>query len=57
MQSAEDALRDADVAIATYANDEVARALMDTPPRRLIDLDGRLGDLVDSLPGYEGFLW
>jgi GDP-mannose 6-dehydrogenase len=57
MHSAEDALRDADVAIVTFANDEVARALTDTPPRRLIDLDGRLGDLVDSLPGYEGFLW
>ena len=57
MHSAEDALRGADVAIATSANDEVVQALLASPPGRLIDLDGRLGDPVSSLPGYEGFLW
>ena len=56
-RNVEDALRGADIAVATYASDEVVRALIDSPPGRLIDLDGRLGDLVQSLPGYEGFLW
>ncbi len=57
MHSPEDALRDADVAIATYADDQVVGALMQTPPPRLIDLDGRLGEPVSLLSGYEGFLW
>jgi hypothetical protein len=27
------------------------------PPRHLIDLSGRLGSAVESLPGYEGLSW
>jgi GDP-mannose 6-dehydrogenase len=51
------ALRGADVAIVSASDDAVADALLMNPPRRLIDLSGRLGSDVESLPGYEGFGW
>lgn len=51
------AVRGADVAIASCSNPEVVRALLHDPPSRIIDLDGRLGLEVESLPGYEGVAW
>jgi len=51
------ALRGADVAIVSASDDAVADALLMNPPRHLIDLSGRLGSDVESLPGYEGLGW
>ncbi|HTZ08917.1 MAG TPA: nucleotide sugar dehydrogenase [Acidimicrobiales bacterium] len=55
--SATEALADADLAVATYGDPELAAALVAAAPGRILDLDGRLGPEVEALPGYEGFLW
>jgi GDP-mannose 6-dehydrogenase len=52
-----EALRGADVAIVSSADGAVLHALLKSPPRHLIDLSGRLGSEVESLPGYEGLSW
>jgi GDP-mannose 6-dehydrogenase len=52
-----DALLDADVAIVSFRDPEVAEALLANPPARIIDLDGRLGAAVEALDGYEGIAW
>jgi GDP-mannose 6-dehydrogenase len=52
-----EALRGADVAIVSSADGAVLHALLESPPRHLIDLSGRLGSEVESLPGYEGLSW
>ena len=52
-----EALRGADVAIVSSSDPAVLDALLMTPPRHLIDLSGRLGSEVESLPGYEGLGW
>jgi len=51
------ALRDADVAIVASNDDAVVEALSMNPPHHLIDLSGRLGSAIESLPGYEGLGW
>jgi GDP-mannose 6-dehydrogenase len=51
------ALRGAAVAIVSSNDQAVLDALLTTPPRHLIDLTGRLGPEVESLPGYEGLGW
>jgi GDP-mannose 6-dehydrogenase len=51
------ALRDADLAIVASTDDAVVAALTFDPPRYLIDLTGRLGSAVESLPCYEGLGW
>lgn len=56
-RTAEDALQEADIAIVSLATPEVVRALLTGAPPRLIDLNGRLGEAVESLPGYEGVSW
>ena len=56
-RSAAIALAGADVAVVAYGSPEVAEALLEARPNRIIDLDGRLGHEVEALPGYEGFLW
>ena len=49
---------DVDVAKVVVTNDQaVLDAIRATPPRHLIDLTGRLGREVESLPGYEGRGW
>lgn len=53
----EQALRGADVAIVSTSAPPVIDALLRLPPRHLIDLSGRLGAEVESLPGYEGLGW
>lgn len=55
--SPEEALAHADIAIVSHSTDEVAGALMASPPSRIIDLDGRLGPELEALDGYEGFAW
>lgn len=51
------ALNGADVAIVPFSAPEVIEALVSCPPARIIDLDGRLGPVVEALPGYEGIAW
>jgi len=51
------ALRDADLAIVSSSDRAILDALLGNPPRHLIDLTGRLGSDVESLPGYEGLSW
>jgi GDP-mannose 6-dehydrogenase len=52
-----EALRGADVAIVSTSDRAALDALLITPPSHLIDLNGRLGSEVESLPGYEGVGW
>jgi GDP-mannose 6-dehydrogenase len=52
-----EALRGADVAIVSANDQAVLDALLMFPPRHLIDLSGRLGSELESLPGYEGVSW
>jgi GDP-mannose 6-dehydrogenase len=52
-----EALRGADIAVVSASDQPVIDALLVTPPPRLIDLSGRLGSKVESLPGYEGLSW
>jgi GDP-mannose 6-dehydrogenase len=54
---ASDALSGADVAIVSSSHREVIDALFATRPARIVDLDGRLGPAIESLPGYEGVAW
>lgn len=51
------ALRGADIAIVSSSDLSILDALRVNPPRHLIDLSGRLGTEVESLPGYEGLSW
>ena len=52
-----EALRGADVAVVSSSDHAVVDALLMTPPPCLIDISGRLGGEVESLPGYEGLGW
>jgi GDP-mannose 6-dehydrogenase len=52
-----DALRGAGVAIVSSTGRAVTDALLTAPPQHLVDLSGRLGGEVESLPGYEGIGW
>jgi GDP-mannose 6-dehydrogenase len=52
-----EALAGADVAVVSSATSEVVEALLDSPPSRIIDLDGRLGPELEALQGYEGLAW
>jgi len=52
-----DALRGADVAIASTTDPAVLDALRAAPPRHLIDLSGRLGAELESVIGYQGLGW
>jgi GDP-mannose 6-dehydrogenase len=56
-ESATEAVRDCDVAIVSLSTPEVTDAILLDPPPRIIDLDGRLGEALEALPGYEGVLW
>lgn len=55
--SPEDALRDADVAIVTSTDPTVLAALRANPPQLVLDMNGRLGDDLEHVPGYEGVSW
>ena len=52
-----EALQGADVAIVSSSDPAVLDALLMNPPPCLIDISGRLGSEVESLPGYEGLGW
>jgi len=51
------ALRGADIAIVSSSDRSILDALVSDPPPHLIDLSGRLGSEVETLPGYEGLSW
>jgi GDP-mannose 6-dehydrogenase len=55
--TAADALRGADLAVVSTSHASVLEALVDKPPALVIDLSGRLGPKVESLPQYEGVAW
>ena len=52
-----DALRGADVAIISSVDPAIRAALLESPPPRVLDLNGRLGREIENLPGYEGIGW
>ena len=52
-----EALRGADAAIVSSVDPAIRAALLGNPPRHLFDLNGRLGQQIESLPGYEGIGW
>jgi GDP-mannose 6-dehydrogenase len=52
-----EALDGADVAIVSHASEDVIAALLESPPARIIDLDGQLGSAIEALDCYEGFAW
>ncbi len=51
------AIAGADIALVSTSTSEVVQALLETPPARIIDLDGRLGPEIEALECYEGFAW
>ena len=53
----DEALRGAGVAIPASSDPAVIGALLTYAPRHVIDLIGRLGTEVESLPGYQGAGW
>lgn len=57
VETPEEALRAADVAIVSNPAPDVIDALLAAPPGRIIDLDGRLGPGVEALAGYQGVAW
>ena len=52
-----EALAGADLSVVSCKSPEVVESLCAAPPPRILDLDGRLGDAVEALPGYEGAGW
>lgn len=57
VDSPEESLRGADLAIVSIPAPEVVGALLRHPPSRILDLDGRLGARVEALDGYQGASW
>ncbi|MDQ1466060.1 MAG: GDP-mannose 6-dehydrogenase [Actinomycetota bacterium] len=55
--TAAEALRGADVAIVSSTDASAVDALLADPPPTVIDISGRLGREVESLPGYAGLGW
>jgi GDP-mannose 6-dehydrogenase len=53
----DEALRGSDVAVVSTTDPAVLRALRASPPRRVMDLSGRLGPEIERVPGYEGAGW
>ena len=51
------AIAGADVVLVATSTPEVVEALLDSPPPRIIDLDGRLGPELEALHCYEGIAW
>ncbi len=53
----EDALEDAEVVIVSTKDAHALDVLGARSPRLVIDLDGRLGEDIERIPGYEGACW
>ena len=52
-----EALHGADAAVVATSDSAVIDELQTSPPKRILDLHGRLGAEVETLPGYEGIGW
>jgi len=52
-----EAVTGADVVLVGSSTPEVIEALLESPPPRIIDLDGRLGPELEALHCYEGIAW
>lgn len=55
--SPEEALAGAEVAIVASSHPTVLQALRKSGPPIVFDMNGRLGDDIEHLPGYEGVSW
>ena len=55
--SPKEAIDGADVVLVALSTPEVIGVLLESPPPRIIDLDGRLGTELEALHSYEGFAW
>ena len=47
----------ADVAVVSSCSDSVVSALRENPPLLILDLNGRLGEEIEAIPGYQGIGW
>jgi GDP-mannose 6-dehydrogenase len=52
-----DALNGAEAALVATSDWAVLTELRTSPPKRILDLHGRLGADIERLPGYEGIGW
>ena len=52
-----EALKGADAALVATSDGAVIDELRTSPPKRILDLHGRLGAEIERLPGYEGIGW
>ena len=55
--SPEDALRGAGVAVVATSDPDALRAVLDAPPRVVLDLHGSVSPELEALPGYSGIAW
>ena len=55
--SPKEAIARADIALVSFSTPDVVEALLESPPPRIIDLDGRLGPELEALDCYEGISW
>ena len=53
----EDALRGAGIAVVATSDGDVLRAVLDAPPRVVLDLHGSVSPELEALPGYSGIAW
>jgi GDP-mannose 6-dehydrogenase len=51
------ALHGVDCVLVGRAGRPVIEALLAHPPAHVVDLSGRLGSVVEALPGYVGIAW
>ena len=55
--SPEEALADAEVVVVATSDPAVLRALAAADPKVVLDINGRLGDDIEHLSGYQGVNW
>jgi GDP-mannose 6-dehydrogenase len=55
--AAGDAIVGAGVAVVATSDGDVLRAILDAPPRLVLDLHGSVGPELEALPGYSGIAW
>jgi GDP-mannose 6-dehydrogenase len=55
--TADDALRGAGVVVVATSDPDAVQAVIDAPPRVVLDLHGSVGPELEALPGYSGIAW
>jgi GDP-mannose 6-dehydrogenase len=55
--TADDAVRGAGVVVVATSDRDALQAVIDAPPRVVLDLDGSVGSELEALPGYSGIAW